>query len=137
MIRYSEISDGQSVNCHVENIGKSGSSITSMSWIQSYLFKRQQYITLSNDTWQSVNSYKSDCPIDLCVTQGSAIGLVLFLTYLNDQLNKKITQLFFSRKSFLYRNFKYKKIYLVNMYSYVICIFHLWQQSLLLILIID
>ncbi len=53
---------------------------TPLKWFQSYLQERKQYVDING----SKSSYKS---IDISVMQGSILGPILFLCYINDLCN--------------------------------------------------
>jgi hypothetical protein len=60
-----------------KKIGKNGRQITALKWFKNYLSCRSQYVDL--------NGVKSDAlSIDISVIQGSILGPILFLCYIND-----------------------------------------------------
>ena len=76
---------------------------TALRWFKSYLSNRQQYVEFNGTSSES-------CEIKCGVTQGSILGLLLFLLYINDLCNvSKVmdfilfaddTNIFFSHKDF-------------------------------------
>lgn len=70
-----------------------------VEWVRSYLTCRTQY--------GDINGYKSDCLLVTSgVPQGSVLGPVLFLVYINDicsDINQNITVRLFADDCLLYR----------------------------------
>ena len=93
---------------------------TSYQWFKSYLTGRQQYTTIDH--------LKSDlCSINYGVPQGSVLGPILFLLYIND-LNQAIVHSkvhhFADETNFLYANQFIFSIHYWTVYSTS----KIWQQ---------
>lgn len=74
--------------CKLEGYGIRG---TTLDWISSFLFGRKQFVSLQFSENQCHNVVKSEClTVDMGVPQGSILGPILFLLYVNN-INSALT----------------------------------------------
>ena len=72
----------------INKLGTYGIRGTSMNWVSTFLDSRKQYVSINHLSQNEIRTYTSDLrQINMGVVQGSVIGPIIFILYINDVIS--------------------------------------------------